>query len=244
MKKLIVKEKMSTELKQFFFEEMTRFKVIFIDEKTKSSAGYNLPFYGDFRRLISSPKLLKGVGEEMGTIANRLGADVLASASMSGDAWTASASIGSGIPCVLLRKELPHHGEQSIILGEKPSKKNKIILIEDGIGSAGQAKKFILNMQNEGYQIKTILAIFDCMEGNGEKEKLEFLKEEKVTLHYLFRLQEYFDFLSDRSLISKEFKEIIFDWLNDPASWGEGSKKWDWYGEEKKNGNIWIKYNL
>lgn len=243
MDKYVVNEGMSPELKKFFFEEMTRFKVIFIDEETKSSAGYSLPFYGDFRRLISSPSLLKRVGEELGNVANRLNVQVLASASMSGDAWTASASIASNIPCILLRKELPHHGDQSVILGEKPNKDNAIFLVEDGVASAGQAKKFIKNMQKEGYNIKNILAVFDVMEGKGEQEKLDFLKEDEITLHYLFRFREYFDYLSEKQFISEEFKKIILDWLNDPASWGEGSEKWSWYKDEKQKGNIWLKYS-
>jgi len=238
-----INEKMSPQLKEFFFEEMTRFKVVFIDEKTKSSAGYSLPFYGDFRRLISSPRLLKLVGEELGKVAKKLNADVLAGASMSGDAWTASTSIASNIPCILLRKELPHHGDQSIILGEKPDKNSDVILVEDGVATAGQAKNFIKNMQKEGYNIKKILAIFDVMEEKGEQGKLEFLESENITLHYLFRFIEYFDYLSEKKFVSSEFKEIILDWVKDPESWAEGSKKWDWYKKEKDKGNVWLKYN-
>lgn len=238
----IIKADFSPEARELFFQEMLRLKVIFIEKNFKSSAGYKLPFYGNFRKLISSPKLLSIIGKELGRVSKELNADILAGASMSGDAWTASASLASNIPCILLRKDLPHHGDQTIIVGEKPNFEQNIILIEDGIGTAGQAKNFVMNMRKEGYYIKNVLAIFDSMEGDGEKEKLKFFQEEGVRLTYLFKLREYFEYIFEHNLISKEFKDIIIDWLKDPKKWNEESEKWKWYLEEETKGNIWLKY--
>lgn len=234
---------MDIQTKQFFFEEMLRFRVIFMEESFKSSAGFSLPFYGDFRRLISSPHLLGWVGSELGKAASKLGADILASASMSADAWTATASLYSTIPCVILRKEPHNHGDPTIILGNRPKKTDKIILIEDGVASAGQSKKFIENMKKEGYVIQDILAIFDVLEGKGEHAKLDFLEEYNVKLHYLFRFREYLDYILENQLISSEYHAIILDWIHDPSAWGEASIKWEWYREEKRKGNIWLKYS-
>ncbi len=233
---------MDPQTKQFFFEEMLRFKVIFMEESFKSSAGYSLPFYGDFRRLISSPHLLGWVGSELGKAATKLGADVIAAASLSGDAWTSAASIYSSIPCILLRKEPHNHGDQTIILGNKPEKTDKILLIEDGVASAGQAKKFVENMRKEGYVIRDILAIFDVLEDKGEQAKLDFLEEYNVKLHYLFHFREYLDYILEQELISTEYRDMIIDWLKDPSGWGEDSHKWNWYKEEKAKGNVWLKY--
>lgn len=240
--KFLVNEKMDAEVKKFYFREMLRFKSITTTEGFRSSAGIPSPIFPDVRRLISSPDLLKKIGMELGKVVEKLDADVIAAASLSGDAWTVATSLETKIPCVILRKEPHFHGEETIILGAKPRKNDRIVLIEDGVGTAGQIKNFITNLKKEGFEIKEVVAIFDAFEGDGEKTKLEFLEKEGVKLHYLFRFREYFDFILKEGLISSQYHEIVIDWLSNPFLWSDGSDKWQWYNNQKELGNIWLKY--
>lgn len=176
--------------KEQIFQAMNRRQTLWVEPRYKFSAGLEGPFYGDFRKIISDPKILELVGKKLAEILKALDVEVIAACSMSGDAWAVAASLYSGIPVVLLRKEPHYHGPKSVICGFPFKKGAKIALLEDSIGTGGQLIRFYENLTKEGYKnIKHVVTVLDLLHLQPSSEyKDGFFRKNKLLLITLFQL--------------------------------------------------------
>lgn len=155
------------------------------------------------RRLLSSPKILKHVGQRIARIAtSKCEAKTLMGVVSSGLPWAAAASIYSGLPMMYVRKKLELHMSNQVIEGIEP--KNKKVILVDDLLFAGESKnEFLEILKKEGYQVTDIIVVID-RQLQRKKDGLAIQDKWHLKLHRLITMDEVVSYMKEKHLITKK----------------------------------------
>jgi orotate phosphoribosyltransferase len=101
------------------------------------------------------------------------------------------------------RKEAKDHGEGGIIVGHKPSERDKVVIVEDVITSGISISESIEILKSNGNpQILGAVISVDRMErGKGKKTAIQELQEEfGIKIIPIITIKDILDFLSSREI--------------------------------------------
>jgi orotate phosphoribosyltransferase len=101
------------------------------------------------------------------------------------------------------RKEAKDHGEGGIIVGHKPSERDKVVIVEDVVTSGISISESIEILKSNGNpQILGAVISVDRMErGKGEKTAIQELQEEfGIKIIPIITIKDILDFLSSREI--------------------------------------------
>ncbi len=101
------------------------------------------------------------------------------------------------------RKEAKDHGEGGIIVGQKPSRKDKVVIVEDVVTSGISISESIQILKDNGNpQILGAVISVDRMErGKGEKTAIQELQEEfGIRIIPIITIKDILNFLSSRKI--------------------------------------------
>jgi orotate phosphoribosyltransferase len=101
------------------------------------------------------------------------------------------------------RKEAKDHGEGGIIVGHKPSERDKVVIVEDVVTSGISISKSIEILKSNGNpQILGAVISVDRMErGKGKKTAIQELQEEfGIKIIPIITIKDILDFLSSREI--------------------------------------------
>jgi len=133
------------------------------------SSGKRSKYYLDKYRFSTNPELLREIAREL---AKRIpeGIDRLAGPELGAVPLAAAASLETGLPFVIVKKETKDYGTKHPVEGIL-DQGDTVILIEDIITTATQCIKAARRLVAEGAVVEKIIGIIDRQEGGGENIK-------------------------------------------------------------------------
>jgi orotate phosphoribosyltransferase len=149
-------------------------------------SGKRSRYYLDKYRFETVPELLGPLGEQLAALVSEFEpeADRLAGPELGAVALAAAASLASGLPFLIVRKEAKGYGTANRLEGAfEPGE--RLCLIEDVVTSAGAAVGAIEAVRNAGLECRTAVCVVDREEGGADT-----LARQGVRLRPLFRASE------------------------------------------------------
>jgi orotate phosphoribosyltransferase len=149
-------------------------------------SGRRSRYYLDKYRFETRPDLLRELGERIGVRAGEIapGATRLAGPELGAVALAASASLASGLPFLIVRKEQKEYGTGRRLEGEF-EEGEEVCLVEDVVTSGGAAVEAIRALRTAGLTCRAAVCVVDREEGG-----VDALAREAVRLAPLFRARE------------------------------------------------------
>lgn len=162
----------------------------------------------DPRKLLSSPQLLKYIGQKMAKVAiKQCKGNTLIGLATSGIAWGAVCSIYSGLPFLYIRKKLEKQMSSKYIEGIIP-KNAKLILVDDLIFAGESKKESIEIMKNHDLVVTDIIVVVD-RQLQRKKDGPTVQDQYGVDLHALITMEEIIEFMIAKEHISKRQLDLL-----------------------------------
>ena len=149
-------------------------------------SGRRSSVYFDKYRFETRPELLGPLGERLAAAALEVepDADALAGPELGAVALAASASLASGLPFLIVRKEAKGYGTENRLEGAfEPGQ--RVCLIEDVVTSGGAAVEAVDVLRAAGLECRHAVCVVDREEGG-----VDALARQAVRLRPLFRAGE------------------------------------------------------
>jgi orotate phosphoribosyltransferase len=149
-------------------------------------SGRRSSYYLDKYRFETHPDLLHELGERLGARAREVAPEAtrLAGPELGAVALTAAASLASGIPFVIVRKERKDYGTERLLEGDFAAGE-EVCLVEDVVTSGGAAVEAVRALREAGLTCRSALCVVDREEGG-----VDALAREAVRLTPLFRASD------------------------------------------------------
>ena len=149
-------------------------------------SGRRSSYYLDKYRFETHPELLRELGERIATRARESAPEAtrLAGPELGAVALAASASLASGLPFLIVRKEQKDYGTARRLEGDfEPGE--EVCLVEDVVTSGGAAVAAVQALRESGLTCRTAVCVVDREEGGADA-----LAREAVRLTPLFRAKD------------------------------------------------------
>jgi orotate phosphoribosyltransferase len=149
-------------------------------------SGRRSSYYRDKYRFGTRPELLGPLGEAIAAAVAEHEPDAvrLAAPELGAVPLAAAASLESGLPFVIVRKEAKDYGTANQLEGEWEQGET-VCLVEDVVTSGGAAAAAILALRGAGLEVRTAICVVDREEGGADG-----LARLAVRLRPLFRVSE------------------------------------------------------
>jgi orotate phosphoribosyltransferase len=149
-------------------------------------SGKRSTYYLDKYLFETHPDLLRELGERIASRAREAapGAARLAGPELGAVALAASASLASGLPFLIVRKEQKDYGTSRLLEGEFEAGE-EVCLVEDVVTSGGAAVAAVRALRESGLRCRTAVCVVDREEGGADA-----LAREAVRLTPLFRAED------------------------------------------------------
>jgi orotate phosphoribosyltransferase len=149
-------------------------------------SGKRSRYYLDKYRFETRPDLLRALGERLATAVkeHEPGAELIAGPELGAVALAAAASLESGLPFLIVRKEAKDYGTSNRLEGAY-SAGQRVCLVEDVVTSGGAACEAVRALREGGLVCSTAVCVVDREEGGTDG-----LARLAVRLRPLFRAQE------------------------------------------------------
>ena len=149
-------------------------------------SGRRSPYYLDKYRFETRPDLLGPLGELIAGAVEEHEADAvrLAGPELGAVALAAAASLASGLPFLIVRKEAKGYGTENRLEGAF-AEGERVCLVEDVVTSGGAAIEAVAALRAAGLECGTAVCVVDREEGGADA-----LARHAVRLRPLFRASE------------------------------------------------------
>jgi orotate phosphoribosyltransferase len=124
------------------------------DEEIEIMPGVYSPIFLDFKKMISDPQARSIIVKQLITFIKKNKPDIICGVESGGSYYASAIADALNLPLILLRKENKNYGNYNRIIGKKPPKNKKILLIDDVLATGStllKAKTYLstLNCQLE-----------------------------------------------------------------------------------------------
>lgn len=147
------------------------------------ASGARSPYYIDIKAATTNPAILAAIGK---AIAEGWDFDVVAGVAVGAVPIAVAASLASGRPYAIVRKEEKNHGRAGAIIGDVAGK--SVLLVEDVTTSGGSALYGLAALRAAGAEIDRVVTVVDREAGAREA-----FAEKGVSLLALVRVSELLD---------------------------------------------------
>lgn len=131
----------------------------------KLASGRESDYYVDLKLAVTDPHILAVLGR---AVAPHLkGYQRIAGVELGAIPLAAAASLETGIPFLMVRKQPKEHGTQSIYEGSM-ERGYRVVFVEDTVTTAGTLAKAISRLREEGAVVDRAVCVVDREEGSGE----------------------------------------------------------------------------
>lgn len=146
-------------------------------------SGRRSNYYLDKYRFETRPDLLRALGERIGSLARSSapGAARLAGPELGAVALTASASLATDLPFVIVRKRAKDYGTERLLEGTY-ARGEEVCLVEDVVTTGGAALAAVAALREAGLECRVAVCVVDREEGGTDA-----LARAAVRLFPLFR---------------------------------------------------------
>jgi orotate phosphoribosyltransferase len=181
------------------------------------ASGWKSPIYCDNRKILSYPKIRKGIVESLKhtVITNFENVEVIAGVATGAIATGALVADLLDLPFVYIRSTAKDHGLENLIEGKLHPESN-VIIIEDLISTGKSSLKAVQAIRNAGSNVIGMVANFTYGFDVATKAF------EEANVEKLFTLTDYPTLLEvalKRNYISQEDLPTLEEWRKDAANW-------------------------
>jgi orotate phosphoribosyltransferase len=162
-------------------------------------SGRRSRYYLDKYRFETRPELLGPLGDLIAETVreHEPEAALLAGPELGAVALAAAASLASGLPFLIVRKEAKGYGTANRLEGTFEAGQH-VCLVEDVVTSAGAAIEGVEALREAGLEVDTAVCVVDREEGGADA-----LAEKGVRLQALFRASEFLETTQNRMVEPK-----------------------------------------
>jgi orotate phosphoribosyltransferase len=143
------------------------------------SSGRTSDYYIDKYVFETDPEALDLLGEAVAEGLQRLGATKIGAVALGAVPLAAVASVKSGLPYVIARKQAKEYGTGNRVEGEL-EEGEELVVLEDIVTSGGSAIDAVETFRAAGAVVEDVLVVVDRQEGGREA-----IEAEGLTLHAL-----------------------------------------------------------
>ena len=129
-------------------------------------SGRTSRYYLDKYLFETQPDILAELGKRFAARVDD-SIDRLAGAELGGIPLVASASMATGLPCVLVRNQKKDYGTAKLLEGTL-NQGDRIIVVEDIVTTGGQVIEACKVLQDQGATVVKVIAVIDRQEGAAE----------------------------------------------------------------------------
>jgi orotate phosphoribosyltransferase len=149
-------------------------------------SGKRSRYYLDKYRFETRPDILAALGERLAANIAEVAPDAarIAGPELGAVALAAAASLSSGLPFLLVRKEAKEYGTENRLEGEFVAGE-EVCLVEDVVTSGGAAVDAVDALRAAGLECRAAICVVDREEGGADA-----LARKAVRLHPLFRARD------------------------------------------------------
>jgi orotate phosphoribosyltransferase len=149
-------------------------------------SGRRSKYYLDKYRFETDPELLRVLGERLAAAvaAHEPDATMLAGPELGAVALATAASLASGLPFLIVRKQAKSYGTANRLEGAY-APGARVCLVEDVVTSGGAALEAVQALREAGLECRTVVCVVDREEGGSDE-----LRRHAVELRSLFSAQE------------------------------------------------------
>ncbi len=172
-------------------------------------SGIESPFYIDLRLIVSYPKLLKSLSEELWSLAQKLPHDRICGVPYTALPIASYLCVEKEVPMLLKRKEAKKYGTKQLVEGVF-SENETCLLIEDIVTSGKSIFETIEPLEEMGLKIQDILVLIDREQG-GRK----VITKRGYGLHALFTISEILERLVNNKAIPEDVAQNVRKFLQE-----------------------------
>ncbi len=131
------------------------------------SSGRKSDYYIDKYVFETNPDALRVVGRAIADKVRETGADRIGAVALGGVPLAAVASVESGVPYVIARKEAKDYGTAKAIEGTL-KEGDEVVVVEDIVTTGGSAVEAVEKLRAAGATVNDIIVVVDRQEGGRE----------------------------------------------------------------------------
>ena len=144
------------------------------------SSGKKSDYYIDKYVFETDPDALRVVGSAIAEKVRETGADRIGAVALGGVPLAAVASVESGVPYVIARKEAKDYGTANAVEGTL-KQGDEVVVVEDIVTTGASAVEAVEKLRAAGATVNDIVVVVDRQEGGREKVEGAGLKMHALT---------------------------------------------------------------
>lgn len=130
------------------------------------ASGKKSRYYVDIKKASTNPRILKIIAHAIKEKikSNSISADYIGCVALGGVPIAVAVSLETGLPLIIIRKEVKEYGTKGQIIGEfNPG--SSVVMVEDVATTGGSVLKAIKTLRDEGLVVRDVIVVVDREEG-------------------------------------------------------------------------------
>ena len=148
------------------------------------SSGRKSDYYIDKYVFETNPEALRVIGRAIAEKVRETRADRIGAVALGGVPLAAVASVESGMPYVIARKEAKEYGTANAVEGEL-EEGDRVVVVEDIVTTGASAVEAVEKLRAAGATVNEIIVVVDRQEGGRER-----VEEAGLNMHALTTAEE------------------------------------------------------
>jgi orotate phosphoribosyltransferase len=144
------------------------------------SSGRTSDYYVDKYVFETQPDALRVVGRAIAERVRETDADRIGAVALGGVPLAAVASVESGVPYVIARKEEKEYGTANSVEGEL-EEGDRVVVVEDIVTTGASAVEAVEKLREAGAVVEDIIVVVDRQEGGRERVEAAGLRMHALT---------------------------------------------------------------
>lgn len=128
------------------------------------SSGKQSDYYVDKYAFETDPEALQAVGDALAAKLTELGATKIAGVALGAVPLVAVASVESGLPYVIARKQEKGYGTGNVIEGDL-EEGEEVVVVEDIVTTGGSVREAVEKLRGAGAVVEHVVVVVDREEG-------------------------------------------------------------------------------
>ncbi|XP_049880212.1 uridine 5'-monophosphate synthase-like [Pectinophora gossypiella] len=175
----------------------------------EAKIGRHTPIYFDLRVVVSHPRIMRAVAQELQKLASQIPHDLLCGVPYAALPLAAVMSVTSNTPMIMRRKETKLYATKKILEGIYRKGQNCLV-VEDVVTSGGSLLETLETLRTEGLTVSHAVVVLDREQGGAS-----VLKANGVRIHSLFTLPELVEILKNSGKISQKTVNIVLEHIKE-----------------------------